>query len=154
MVKILTNEELEKMNINEWHIKEYAFFMLRDKLVNVGKRKPGIKRTIYYDDETPRPNISYNFFEYYNMRSAFGNLSNDEFLDKDLYFYKANNIYYEFTSYRDWIREPNPTILTADEKKQILEVIEILKKDYRKRLKTYYKKYANKIYTHGYWANR
>lgn len=154
MVKILTNEELREMGLSDYYYKEYTFIKLRGKLLNIGKRKPGIERTIYYDDETPCPKISYNFFEDYNMKRAFGNLLNDEFFDIDLYFYKTNNIYYEFTSYLDWIREPKPEILTADEKKQILEVIEILKKDYRKRLKTYYKKYANKIYTHGYWANR
>lgn len=52
------------------------------------------------------------------------------------------------------IRELNPTPLSTDEKKQILAAVEILKKDYKKRLKTYYKKYSDKIYTHGYWANR
>lgn len=154
MVKLLTNEELEKMNIDEWHRKEYAFIMLGDKLVNTGKRKPGIKRAIYYDDETPRPNINYDFFEYYNISRAFGCLSNNRFLEMDLYLYSTNSLYYEFTNYREWIREQNPTPLTPDEKKQILAAVEILKKDYKKRLKTYYKKYSDKIYTHGYWVNR
>ena len=154
MVKLLTNEELEKMNIDDYYIKEYAFIMLNNKLVNIGKRKPGIERSIYYDDEPPQPNINYGFFEYYNMSRAFGSLSNDRFLEMNLYFYSTNNLYYEFTNYREWIRELNPTPLSTDEKKQILAAVEILKKDYKKRLKTYYKKYSDKIYTHGYWANR
>lgn len=154
MVKLLTAEELEKMNIDDYYIKEYAFIKLGNKLVNIGRRKPGIERSIYYDDETPRPNINYDFFEYYNMGRAFGNLSNDRFSQLDIYFYRTNSIYYEFTNCRGWIREQNPTPLSTDEKKQILAAVEILKKDYKKRLKTYYKKYSDKIYTHGYWANR
>ena len=154
MVKLLAAEELEKMSIDDYYIKEYAFIKLNNKLVNVGKRKPGIERSIYYDDETPRPNINYDFFEYYNMSRAFGSLSNNRFLEMDLYLYSTNSLYYEFTNYREWIREDNPTPLNTDEKKQILAAVEILKKDYKKRLKTYYKKYSDKIYTHGYWANR
>lgn len=150
---LLTNEELEKMNIDEWHRKEYAFIMLGDKLVNIGKRKPGIKRAIYYDDETPRPKISYIFFEHYNMKSAFDNLSDEQFLKMDIYLYPCQN-WYEYTNYREWYNEIDLITLSTESKKKILSAIEILKKDYEKRLKTYYKKYSDKIYTHGYWANR
>lgn len=154
MVKILTNEELREMGLSDYYYKKYTFIKLRNKLVNVGRKKPGIESVIYYDDETPRPDINYNFFKRHNMKAAFGNWSNDELLKIGVYFYKPNNIYYEFTNYQDWLQGKNPEVLTTNEKKQILEVIEILKKDYEKRLKTYYKKYADKIRVHGYWVNR
>lgn len=152
-MKLLTNEELEKMNIDEWHIKEYAFIMLGNKLVNIGKRKPGIERNIYYDDKTPRPNINYDFFEYYNMKNAFGNLSDDQFFKRNIYLYPCEG-WYIYTNYREQYNEIDLITLSAESKKKILSAIEIIKKDYKKRLQTYYKKYANKIYTHGYWANR
>ena len=44
--------------------------------------------------------------------------------------------------------------LTDDETKEILQAYEQIKQDYEKRLRTYYKRYHDKITTHGYWANR
>lgn len=44
--------------------------------------------------------------------------------------------------------------LTDDEAQEIKKLVELLKADYIKRLKTYYKRYGDKITTHGYWANR
>lgn len=154
MVKLLTAEELEKMNISEYHIKEYTFIMLGNRLVNIGKRKPGIERSIYYDDETPRPNINYEFFEYYNMKTAFGMYIKKDLIDEDLALIKNYKYWFNVTRYTYYNRTPDMIILTKDEKKQILAANKILVKDYEKRLKTYFKKYSDKIYTHGYWANR
>ena len=44
--------------------------------------------------------------------------------------------------------------LTDEETKEILQAYEQIKQDYEKRLRTYYKRYHDKITTHGYWANR
>lgn len=154
MVKLLTAEELEKMNIDDYYIKEYAFIMLNNKLVNIGKRKPGIERSIYYDDETPRPHITYDFFELYNMKTAFGMYLKKNLIDEDLALIKNYKYWFNVTRYTYYNRTPDMIILTKDEKKQILAANKILVKDYEKRLKTYFKKYSDKIYTHGYWANR
>lgn len=45
-------------------------------------------------------------------------------------------------------------VLTPDEEQEVIALIDELKMQYSKRLETYYKRYSNKIYTCGYWANR
>ena len=154
MVKILTADELKQLNIDDYSIKEYAFILLGGKLVNLGKKKPAINSNIYYDDERPRPEITYDFFKIHNMTTAFDSFFNEDCLKKNIYLIKHNMAWYKLTNYRPFDEKTELRALTADEKTEILEAIEILKNGYEKRLKTYFKKYESKIYAVGYWANR
>lgn len=154
MVKILTADELKKLNIDDYSIKEYAFVLLGEKLVNLGKKKPAINSDIYYDDERPRPDITYDFFKIYNMNTAFASFFNENCLKKNIYLIKHNMAWCELSHYRPFDEKTDLRALTDDEKTEILKAIETLKGNYEKRLKTYFKKYQSKIYAIGYWANR
>ena len=43
---------------------------------------------------------------------------------------------------------------SEEQNEQFINIMYELKEAYIKRLKTYYKRYADKITTYGYWANR
>lgn len=134
--------------------------------------RPDISSCMYYDDdELESPETDYNSFESYNLHYN----SPDKYFEnyfkakEDLQKYGCciggyDNMYLEkcrnndivnlqvYNDYRDnnyFIRN-----LTDDETQEIKKLVELLKADYIKRLKTYYKRYGDKITTYGYWANR
>lgn len=163
----------EKDNINNF--KRYSIYMFEDGYYFIVDTKTHIDSTIYYDDETPTPNVTEEFFIHYNM----GNLSFDfddwkkevndlktigccsgrvelkPFINKS-YSNDSKNVYLVFWQYCGNSRRDALTVrdLTDDEINDILEISNQEKQNYIERLKKYYKKYNNKIYTHGYWANR
>lgn len=131
--------------------------------INVGD-KPSIESTMYYDDETEGPDASkFEAFRDYNMR--------DKRFDIDALI--ADNrhiwIYTNYTNDRTggklkgWSTTrlgDEPTHLgeyhkaTEDDIKAIRQVLKEMEKQFEKRLATYWKRYSNKVYAHGYWANR
>ena len=44
--------------------------------------------------------------------------------------------------------------MTDEEIKEYNNIVENINKDYDERLEKYFKKYRDKIYAIGYWANR
>ena len=133
--------------------------------------RPGISSCMYYDDELESPETDYNSFESYNLHynnccsyleSYFEARSNLEQYGCCIGGYEriyitncsnsdiANLSVYDDNSYKLGFKR----YLTDDEAQDIKKLVELLKADYIKRLKTYYKRYGDKITTHGYWANR
>ena len=133
--------------------------------------RPGISSCMYYDDELESPETDYNSFESYNLHynncysyfeSYFEARSNLEKYGYCIGGYEriyitncsnsdiANLSVYDDNSYKLGFKR----YLTDDESQEIKKLVELLKADYIKRLKTYYKRYGDKITTHGYWANR
>lgn len=56
--------------------------------------------------------------------------------------------------YVDFDNQDMYELLSDEENEQFINIMYELKENYIKRLKTYYKRYADKITTYGYWANR
>lgn len=133
--------------------------------------RPGIRSCMYYDDELESPDTDYNSFESYNLHynncysyleSYFESRENLEKYGYCIGGYEriyitncsnsdiANLSVYDDNSYKLGFKR----YLTDDEAQEIKKLVELLKADYIKRLKTYYKRYGDKITTHGYWANR
>lgn len=131
--------------------KEYYTLELPEGIVTVTKLKPEIERVMYYDDTEEAPSKKLEGFIRYNLSQ----------LPKDLL---AGHAYFLHTYHTDEniaymsigrdMRVPNQRFLTNDEIKAYNKVLAQAREDFTKRLTTYYKRYADKIITVGYWANR
>lgn len=130
--------------------------------VDVCEAKPSISSTMYYDDEYDAPKTNKAQFLHYNQGNAPRKLENSMrkyFLIKQ-YSGQNNEKLASITSYADYENpNDNPYIkiikeLTTEEMQEVNKAIEEVQQDYTKRLETYYKRYADKITTSGYWANR
>lgn len=175
--KPITDEkrkELEqKDNINNF--KRYSIYMFEDGYYFIVDTKTHIDSTIYYDDETPCPNVTEEFFIHYNIRNfqfdfdewikerddlqtkgyCSGRIELKPFINRN-YSDDSKNVYLVFWQYCGLSRRDHTTVrdLTDDEIDDILEISKQEKERYIERLKKYYKKYNKNIGTHGYWANR
>jgi hypothetical protein len=130
--------------------------------IDVCDSKPKIDSTIYYNDEYDSPGESKETFINYNIR-----LHMPETFDKE-------NTRYEYYAIRQYTGQKNNILvavhvqdkfdeiihkhiirkLSETEMQQINEAIKEVQEHYKKRLNTYYKRYSDKIYASGYWANR
>ena len=132
------------------------YIKIGNKFIDCCNAKPSIESTLYYDDETKGPNTDWEGFYNYNMRYKFElyNLTHrgDEVLVLISQYGKNSDGLYcpRYMDKYEWKGE----LITAEELTLINNAILEVKDDYIKRLKTYFKKYSDKIGTHGYWANR
>lgn len=136
----------------------YDIFKTDDNFnIIIHYEKFGIDSDLYFDDEYEIPNKSEELFINYNMQKISRYCLD---LTTDVFVYKAyrNNddcLIPSQTGYGDRIYDGTfVRFLTNEEKKIIQEIYEDIKSKYLKRLKNYYKRYSNKIYCIGYWANR
>lgn len=129
--------------------------------------KPKIDSTIYYSDEFPSPGTSFNVFRSYNI-----SLNGFNGWDKRLHngasiyvydkYFEGNSELKTFSVIPDWdessieriINRFNGRKATEEETKLIQKYMNQEVEKYEKRLKTYYKRYGNKVSTHGYWADK
>lgn len=150
--------------------KDELVLELDDGYVNFDK-KPSISNTIYYDDEFDSPERCYEEFELYNLNLNF-KYDMTDWLEEVEYFnkkgccsgivnltplirsYDKGYKHFEFFVNRYDDDMNNCRKATEEEVKQYLEICDRLKEDYIKRLKTYWKKYSNKVGTCGYWRDR
>jgi len=138
-----------------------AYIELDGRYVDCGSKKPGISSEIYYDDETPAPKINFETFKHHNEqnipqplvmeKSVFGNRS---------YLYIAPQyngdktegtlcgIRYESEHFIDGKGVTEEELVIINKRRAELAA------DYEKRLERYWKRYGDKVRTHGYWANR
>ena len=149
------NQDLEMIQ----HCLKTSYYLeLNDCFVSF-KHKPSIDKTIYFDDERERPEVDKEYFIAHNLRYNFSGLDYD--FEKELYLVltydkapemkalrEIKHFEIENKRYKD-IRE-----ITDEEKKIIKKLLDGFKQDYIKRLNTYWKRYSDKVSTHGYWANR
>lgn len=140
-------------------LKSYKYIDLDGSIVDIGRAKPTISSTIYFNDEYEAPQVNYENFASYNKRlngpseyklqtsSYHGNgrlkLIKDE---------KSNIAQLSYDDPRDESLEVRE--VSEKELEAINQGIREINDNYEKRLKTYYKKYSDKIFTSGYWAYR
>lgn len=119
--------------------------------------KPAIKSEMYYNDEFEAPDLTYEDFEKYNLRTNFRDFS--EKLD-------TASWNYEFIPFRGANTKNDKLLtirITTDENYNTIsnEDVDIIKRalaeakqKYQKRLKAYWKRYSGKVTSVGYYANR
>lgn len=159
--------------------KQNYYYQLDDGLVVVFERS-SIESTMYYNDEYEAPSTALESFINYNMNHNFNDngIASWIEMERDLretgcclgshskmwlaqYYNDDRKIlslqttvsHFDGNLYahesREFVR-----YLTDEETKEMLKAYEQIKQDYDKRLRTYYKRYHDKITTYGYWANR
>ena len=135
--------------------------------LDIGDSKPTIDSQMWYDDETDGPDASkFEAFRAYNLRSNNPRRSLEKLADS------GNSVVYVYNKYtrdatdgkiKGWLaarigEEPrhvgNYSLATDDDIMAIKQGLSEIAADYEKRLKTYWKRYSNKVHASGYWANR
>lgn len=179
----LTKAQAIEAGCDEYTAKRYHVFQLdAGELVEI--EKPGIARALWYDDETPNPAgkngerkreafMAYNLEGLHEPATAY--LAQDPpygfqrklkkpYLIKTYYtdacygpirsavlfsrFFYAEEQENERERY-GWSRD-----LSKDEIRELAECEAVVRAKYEKRLNAYWKRYSDKVYTRGYWANR
>ncbi len=133
-------------------------------VIEVRRRLPSIRNTMLYDDEHDEPKVAFKNFESYNLKSHLPEFApfTTEIHDLRHKYVAAlkflrDNVYSACYLSPDGWREPfkDGDILLTEAEIDILNAeIEKNKEAYKKRLRTYWKKYQEKVTTYGYWANR
>lgn len=160
--------------------KQNTYVMFNDDYV-IEFERPEIKSTMYYDDELDTPSKAIESWKKYNFTYCFENKDRgitrwikQETSSKEKGCCAGNHTKMYLSCYHN--DESHATLctclepygyncyahqqrnfvryLTEEEQNEILEVFEILRSQYEKRLATYFKRYSNKITTCGYYANR
>lgn len=145
--------------------KSSKYIDLGDYYLDIGDSKPSIESTMWYDDETDGPDSSkFEAFRNYNMRGK--RFSLDELMTNgrtNVWVYTHYNGDRTGGKLKSWTtthtgEEPRHLgdyrLATADDIMAIKQGLAEIRNDYEKRLRTYWKRYSNKVHASGYWANR
>lgn len=144
-------------------LKSSKYVKIGDSFVDVADAKPTIHSEMWYDDETDGPTVNFENFRNYNIRMGMpktyemtgrnrqgtGTLKMIPQYDGVEGFELAALTYENEEDLKVKSRE-----VSESELKEINNSIKEVREDYEKRLKTYYKRYGDKIRASGYWKNR
>lgn len=155
-------------------------YIMMDCGIPVRIDRPGIKSTVYYDDEYDSPlrgsednkkaawmayNLQYdapNAYTFqYGERIKYHDFRED---CRKPFVYDLRNQgmlgcvrlqphYFDDFEQREYEMDRRH-VLTEDEFNEYLACLDRLTNAYKKRLESYWKRYRNKISSYGYWANR
>lgn len=139
-----------------------TYIKLDDKFVAVAN-KWGIDKDIYYDDETDRPEVDFDYFANYNIRdkARMWALESNS-CNSTARLYIAPNYYHDQTNGKlcglrymeDCESKKDCELVTTEQLYLINQAEAKVLEDYKKRLAVYWKRYSDKVRTRGYWANR
>lgn len=150
----------------DYCLKSSKYIDLGDYYLNIGNSKPGIDSTMWYDDTTKGPDSSkFEAFRAYNLRGNNAQTFDEVVNSGRTEFWVYTNYTVDRTNdkLRGWTAsrpgdEPRHVgsyrKATADDIVAIKQGLAEIRADYEKRLKTYWKRYSNKVHAAGYWADR
>ncbi len=155
----------------KYFYKKILFLTTVDGYVLELDNDPSISKTLYYDDETPTPEKTEQYFLNYNININLPYRNIDKYLEEKERLqkngcasgaYDYDGIYFtgNYTNQKrvdfDFLDDKKTFVryLTPEEEKELIEIIKDLQKKYIDRLKKYYKRYAGNIHISGYWVNR
>lgn len=163
LTELLTLQWNNDERMVKYCLKSTKYVQLGDKFVAVTSSKPTIDKTMWYDDETKGPEVSFESFRRYNE----SNMPHELVKEKSLWgglskLYIVPNYYRDKTdgrlagiTYEPSERAPaNGREVTDAELEAFNMAIRDVQADYEKRLAAYWKRYSHKVTAQGYWANR
>jgi hypothetical protein len=137
----------------DYCLKSSKYIVIDDMFVCVGKSKPTIQKTLWYDDTQKSPESNFDAFVYanrYNMPRELELIHRcDDLRYLPQYFGDCENLFSLTHNIDESLRK-----VTPEELKIINAAINEVKADYQKRLETYYKKYSKNFSVSGYWVDR
>ncbi len=155
----------------KYFYKKILFLTTTDGYILELDNTPNINKTLWYDDETPTPEKTENYFLNYNISTNLPYRSLNKYLEekerfqkngcasgaydyKGIYFtneyINKKRVGFDFTDDKRYFKR----YLTPEEEQELINFIKDLQVKYIDRLKKYYKRFANNIHVSGYWANR
>lgn len=140
-------------------LKEHVYAQLNDRHIHV-MNKPRIESNMYYQDidyytgeMAKAPSKKFDSFRAYNMRQF--EILLDHFNNRDVVVIDHGfGITGWSTKYHSEAMREDFRLATDQEIETIKQALNEEIEKYEKRLKTYYKRYADKITTTSYWADR
>ena len=164
-----TQEEQEKTC--KYFYKKRILLISKNGYILELENDQSINKTLWYDDETPTPEKTEQYFLNYNInlnlpyRNINNYLEEKERLQKTggaSGKYDYNGFYFDnpYTSKKrisfDFLDDKKYFVryMTEEEQTELLQIIKELQNKYVERLKKYYKRYSKNIHISGYWANR
>ena len=155
---------------NQKDFKRYAIYLLNDGYhFIVIDTKYTIDSDLYYDDETPTPKITLDYFKAKNQINIKYDTIDETDAQRIKPYYMINYTGNDrevtisrcayLSNYYDnlkWAQDKNLFVnyLTEEDIKEYNKIIEQLNKEYDERLEKYFKRYNKNIYAIGYWVNR
>lgn len=145
-------------------LKSSKYIDMGNYYLDIGDSKPTIDSDLWYDDETDGPDASkFEAFRAYNMRGKRFDLDEVTEGTRKVYIYGKYTTDRTNGKLKGWLTArigDEPTHVgeyreaTADDIMAIKQGLSEIQQDFEKRLKTYWKRYSNKVHARGYWANR
>ena len=167
-IEEIIKEQWQDDKMQDFVRKNYEYYITTDNYVIEFEKanKRSITKELYYDDEYDAPEVNlYNFMEEnrhnglsLGIRLA---LKNKDIINVHFcltYSHSKRNCFIYILT--DWEKENKKDFykifrdLTEEEKEDYITIMQNIQQQYEERLEKYFKKYKNKITTHGYWANR
>lgn len=162
-------EEERKEKLLNQEFKENIMLITDDEFILLLDKKPKIDNDLWYDDETPRPEVTLDYFKNYNemnfkydykeylennKRRIEQGICSGQYSNKLLMIGQRGSLcgisyFNRERDYSYFIRE-----LTDEEESYYLQVCDELKQLYDERLERYFKRYRKNIFARGYWVNR
>ena len=136
-----------------------------DTFINCGDRKPSIDREMWYDDETDGPQVNFENFKAYNMRSNaptplseryrdFGQIPIPYVCTELLQRQNRRQVAVLLIRHIDEPVKADERRATESELAVADNALRSARDDCERRLYAYWKRYSDKVYARGYWANR
>lgn len=156
----------------KYFYKKRILLITNDGYILELENDPSINKTLWYDDETPTPEKTEQYFLNYNINLNLPYRNITEYLQEKERLLKTggasgkydyNGIYFTnpYASQKrigfDYLYEKDKYFvryMTEEEQNELIEIIKQLQNSYIERLKKYYKRYSKNICISGYWANR
>jgi hypothetical protein len=140
--------------------KSSEYMKIGNKFVDIADKSPSITKTLWFDDEQDIPDRNEEMFVASNMR-----LNAPKPMKLESLHGRTLHIITQYSGDRTEGKLCSLTYCDSTEYEEAQEVTEELLKEinavradlltkYEKRLRSYYKKYSDKIYFAGYWVNR
>lgn len=165
-----TPEEQEKDC--KYFYKKRILLITKDGYILELENDASISRILWYDDETPTPEKTEQYFLNYNINLNLPYRNINKYLEEkerllktggasSLYDYDGIYFTNPYTNQKrigfDFLYEKDKYFvryMTKEEQSELLEIIKELQNKYIERLKKYYKRYSQNIHVSGYWVNR
>jgi len=159
--------ELKKLLEKQWNnegmvehcLKSNKYIRIADKWLNIGDKKPSIRKQFWFDDEKPIPeptkelfirqNLFLNGPEPYELTNRYHEplVIIPNYWD-DRTDFELCSLAYGNDSKGEQIE------VTEEMLKKINKARDEIKQDFIKRLERYWKRYSKHVRTTGYWVNR
>jgi hypothetical protein len=165
--KVWTRDSGIDQRMVEHCLKSSNYIDMGEFYLDLGQSKPTITKDLYFADTDystgeyrSAPDNTWKLFKSYNMRMNSNQKWLDELKDHDIIFKTqySRHIGGELMTWANdnynYRKDEGDITATPEQKEIVINALIESDKKYLTRLERYYKRYADKVWTHTYWAER